>query len=300
MLALHIAVFLFGLAGVLGKFLTVPSTAIVLSRTAIGALVLAPVVYARVAKREVLSRAVIALIPSGALLAFHWFTFFYAIQLSSVATGLLSYATFPIFVVFIEPLVLMSSKNRSKGDGSRAGIHKRDLLNALLVAIGLVLVIPSYDFNDRFFRGILWGILSAFSFALLTVLNRRTVAGVNPLAIGLFQNLWAAVCLSPFYAPLLALSATELVTIVILGLFCTALAHTLFIDALASVRPQLASVTAALEPVNGIILGLLVLGEVPTSREIVGGFFIIGVVAASSWSSNPGPTASSLSQSVHN
>jgi drug/metabolite transporter (DMT)-like permease len=92
------------------------------------------------------------------------------------------------------------------------------------------------------------------------------------------------VFLSPFYAPLLTISLTELTTIIILGVFCTALAHTLFIDALASVRSQLASVTAALEPVYGIILGLLVLGEYPTFRELLGGVFIVGVVVASSWS----------------
>lgn len=287
MLALHIAVFLFGLAGVLGKFLTVPSTAIVLGRTAIGAVVLAPVVRARVSKNEVSRRAVFALIPSGALLAFHWFTFFYSIQLSSVATGLLSYATFPIFVVFIEPLFQMRRAIPGHLQSKRFVIQKRDLIYALLVCIGLILVIPSYDFNDRFFRGIVWGVFSALSFALLTILNRRTVAGVHPLVIGLFQNLWAAVFLSPLYAPLLTISLTELITIIILGVFCTALAHTLFIDALASVRSQLASVTAALEPVYGIILGLLVLGEYPTFRELLGGVFIVGVVVASSWSDSP-------------
>ncbi len=57
---------------------------------------------------------------------------------------------------------------------------------------------------------------------------------------------------------------------------CTALAHSLFITALRTVTAHTASVVAALEPVYGIALALLLLGEVPGPRTLVGGALIVG------------------------
>jgi threonine/homoserine efflux transporter RhtA len=63
---------------------------------------------------------------------------------------------------------------------------------------------------------------------------------------------------------------------VILGVGCTALAHTLFIGGLGQMSAQLASLFVGLEPVWGIVLGLLILGEAPTPRSMAGGAIIVG------------------------
>ena len=39
---------------------------------------------------------------NGAILAFHWFAFFEAIQLAGVATGLLGFASFPLWTLVLE------------------------------------------------------------------------------------------------------------------------------------------------------------------------------------------------------
>jgi drug/metabolite transporter (DMT)-like permease len=61
-----------------------------------------------------------------------------------------------------------------------------------------------------------------------------------------------------------------------LGLVCTALAHTLFIAGLREISAHTASVIVALEPVYGIVLALVLLGEVPDARTLVGGALIVG------------------------
>src|SRR5688572_18367201 len=95
LLALHLAVALFGFAGLFGKWLTLPPYAIVLGRTAIAAAVLALVV----AVQRGNFRTEPGLAHNGVMLAVHWVTFFEAIRVSSVAIGLLGYATFPLFVL---------------------------------------------------------------------------------------------------------------------------------------------------------------------------------------------------------
>ena len=271
MIQLHFAVFLFGLSGLFGKLLSIPATAIVLGRTSVAALALAVLLIARRGQARITFRLALTLFPSGALLALHWFTFFYSIQISSVSTGLLSFATFPVFVAFLDPLF------------SKRIIQRLDLLFAFMVFLGLFIIIPSFEFSDRFFQGTLWGLASAATFALLTLFNRRFVAETDAVVVGLFQNIWASLCLSAFWSQLAGVTSYELLLIVVLGVFCTALAHTLFIAALKTVRPQLASVTAGLEPVYGILLALVFLGEYPRVRELIGGLLIIAVVVASSW-----------------
>jgi len=72
------------------------------------------------------------------------------------------------------------------------------------------------------------------------------------------------------------LGTREIALLLVLGVLCTALAHTLFIDALARVSAHTASIVAGLEPVYGIALAFLLLGEVPSARTLFGGALILG------------------------
>ncbi|MEE8432979.1 MAG: EamA family transporter [Candidatus Desulfatibia sp.] len=107
MLEIHIAVMLFGLAGLFGKLLALPALVIVFGRTlfasfTLGAILLCSSIPLRTKSRQ--DRVVLVLL--GALLAVHWTTFFHAIQISTVAVGLLTFSTFPLFVTFMEPFFL--------------------------------------------------------------------------------------------------------------------------------------------------------------------------------------------------
>ena len=121
--------------------------------------------------------------------------------------------------------------------------------------------------------------MSGLTFALLAVMNRRWAAARTATDIAFWQNLVAALVLLPFAwaAPwaLGAIGAREIMLLMALGLLCTALAHTLFIAALAAVTAHTASVIAALEPVYGIALAVALLGEVPGPRTLAGGTLIV-------------------------
>jgi drug/metabolite transporter (DMT)-like permease len=147
---------------------------------------------------------------------------------------------------------------------------------------GLVLMVPEFSLSNRTVAGLLWGVLSAFTFALLAVLNRRHVARRPAIDVAYWQNLCAAAALLPL-APLAlealpdarALGGREIALLLALGLVCTALAHTLFIVSLKEVTARTASVVAALEPVYGIALAFVLLGERPDARVLVGGALIV-------------------------
>lgn len=265
LLALHAAVVLFGFAGLFGKWLVLSPVLIVLGRTLVAAVVLA-IVRQRVDLPK--RRFELRMLANGAVLALHWVTFFAAIQASSVAVGLLGYASFPVFTLLLERILL------------RRRWHVMDGITSLLVVTGLVLLVPEWSLQSATLQGLAWGIVSAFAFALLAVMNRSHAARRTALDIAFWQNAAAAACLLPFAWPALAVSgipgARDLILILVLGLLCTALSHTLFIFSLRVITAHAASVIAALEPVYGILLAWLLLAEAPTTRTWAGGALLVG------------------------
>lgn len=267
---MHAAVALFGFAGLFGKWLALPPYAIVLGRAGIAAVALSLVV----ALQKGRFRPEPGLAYNGVVLAVHWVTFFEAIRASSVAIGLLGFATFPVFVLALERLLLGRRGDRS------------ELLTALMVVVGLAVLVPSFSLEDRAVQGLAWGLVSGFLFALLTVRSRRLAATHTPAAIAFWQNLFATLLLVPFAwagrdaLPTLTLRDIEL--LIVLGVVCTALAHTLFIASLSKVSAHTASVVAALEPVYGIALAVWLLNEVPTLRTLLGAAIIVGAALRAS------------------
>lgn len=284
LVALHVAVALFGFSGLFGKWLVLSPVGIVLARTAIAAAALA-ILRLRAGRRAPFDPRLVA---NGVVLALHWVSFFAAIQVSTVAIGLLGYASFPLFTLLLERALL------------RRRFHRREGATAALVAAGLVLLVPELSIANPSVRGLGWGLVSGFSFALLAVMNRRWAPTRPATDIAYWQNLFAALALLPFAwanaGDLAAIGAREIALLVVLGLVCTAFAHSLFIRALSAVSAHTASVVAALEPVYGIALAFLALGEVPGARTLGGGALIVaaaivatrraGSGAVGSWRSN--------------
>jgi drug/metabolite transporter (DMT)-like permease len=210
------------------------------------------------------------------LLALHWTAFFQAINVSSVAIGLLSFSSFPLFTAMLEPLLLHQRPSRVQ------------IVAALLILPGIYLLVPSYTLQNQTTLGVMWGVLSGASFALLSVTNRWLGRSYSSLMISLYQDGIAAIVLLPiffFTATGSFWSLHALLILFILGVVCTALAHTLFIASMRDITAQTASLLASLEPVWGIIFGILLLGSNPTARTLLGGAIILcatllpGVVA---------------------
>jgi drug/metabolite transporter (DMT)-like permease len=267
MLSLHVAVLLFGLAGLFGKLLPLSPLLIVTGRTFFAAMALG--LFMAAGRRRLVpqdKRVAGLLALPGVILALHWWTFFHAIQISTVAIGLLGFAAFPMFVTLLEPAAFQEP------------LRGFDLLTALAVSAGLVAVAWPLELQSSRTAGALWGMLSGFLFAVLSLLNRKFVRRHGSVRMAWFQNTAACLLLAPFAWSTAVRTVTwpQILMLLALGLFCTALAHGLFIHSMTVVRAQLAGVMAALEPVYGIIFAFLLLGEVPAGPTLAGGALIVG------------------------
>ncbi|MGC9363298.1 MAG: DMT family transporter [Fidelibacterota bacterium] len=270
---LHTAVLLFGFAGLFGKLITAAPVVIVLGRTTVAAVTLSIIIKAQgYSLKPARVRDWGGFGGMGVLLVLHWVTFFQSIRVSTVAIGLLTYASFPVFVTLLEPLLF------------RTRLAVMDLIYLFFVVIGLLVIVPELSLANRITAGVFWGVLSGLSFAVLTLLNKSYSRRYSPLSIAFWQDGIAALLLLPavLIVPC-SLSVTDIGYILLLGIFCTALAHTLFIYSMQQVRAFTAGIAASLEPVYGIVLALIILREVPALRTVIGGLVILIVVASVSY-----------------
>jgi len=272
LLQLHLAVLLAGGAGLFAKFVAVDAAVLTCARTVFGSLSLLAVALAtRTALRVRGTRDLLLFAVTGAVLAAHWFTFFLSIQVSTVAIGLLGFSSFPLFVTFLEPLFF------------RERLRRRDVAAAAVVTAGLALVVPSFDAGDRMTQGLLWGLASALTFAVLSLLNRFHAGSYPAIAVSFWQQAVAALCMLPAAlhwpgAP----TARDWALMVLLGVVFTGLGQGLIVASLRHLRAQTASVVFGLEAVYGIALGWLLLAETPDLRTLAGGALICG---AALWAS---------------
>jgi len=270
LLQVHAAVVLFGLAGLFGKWLVLAPVFIVLGRVLFGSMALALVLFltGRGFRVRSVSDGLLFLLL-GFILALHWVLFFRSIQVSSVAVGLLSYASFPVFTVFLEPAFF------------RERLDRFNILMAGLCFVGILLIVPRFDLSDATVRGLSYGLGAGLTFAILTLINKLLTSRYGSLEIAFGQDLTAVIFLCPFLLTARPeLSARTLLLLAVLGLFCTALAHTLFIGSMRRLKAQTAAILSSLEPVYGMAAAVLFLGESWPLRTILGGAVILGTTLA--------------------
>lgn len=267
---IHLAVFLFGFPGLFGKWLAWPAVTIVFGRVLFACLALAAVMALGRASFRVTSRRDVLLLGlCGLVLAAHWTMFFKSIQVSTVAVGLLAYSSFPVFTAFLEPLL---TKERWE---------PASLLYALVCVAGIALIVPGFDVSNAVVQGVVWGLGAGLSFSFLAVLNRGLASRNSSLTVAFYQDLVAGLLLVPaIWRTGLPRSGRDWALVAVLGIFCTALAHTLFIDGLKGAGARTASILSSLEPVYGILLALIFLGESPSLRTVSGGAIILAAALA--------------------
>jgi len=200
----------------------------------------------------------------GVLLCVHWITFFHAMQVSNIAIGMLSLYAYPVMTVFMEPLL--------KG----TKIHWGDVASGMFVIIGIYFLVPEFDIANNMTQGVLWGVVSAFTFALRNLLLGYWFSDQSSARSMSYQVLIVALLMTP-----VILTSTHKPThvdwclILVLGLFFTALSHTLFGYALRYLKAKTVALVACMQPVYGVIYGVIFLHSIPDMATFVGGAIIV-------------------------
>lgn len=201
----------------------------------------------------------------GILFALHWVTYFHSIQVSTVAVGMLSLFTYPVFSAILEPLF----------GGKRPDPFAFFL--ALFSFFGLFLIVPDLSWDNQMFQGVVWGVVSAVLYAIRNLLTKEMHVYYPSAQILFTQLIATTIVLLPFADGLFVMLAEPkylLFQVVLAGIF-TSLAHTIWIRSLSNLSVTTAGTLSTLSPIYGSLAAWYFLGEVPPERLWLGGGVIL-------------------------
>lgn len=251
-------------SGVLGRFIQLTPELTIALRGLLAALFLGIYIYWKKDSIRVAGKDRGAIILGGILIGAHWVLYFYALQLSNVAIGMLSIFTYPVITSLLEPLILKTK------------FHKIHLFLAFLVLLGLYFLAPEFDMESNHTIAILCGVLSALCYALRNIIMKTKVHSYSGSVLMWYQIVIVSVCLIPvlFWSDYDGI-VEQLPSLALLGLLTTTIGHTLFLMSFKHFSVTTASLMSSVQPVYGIILGIIFLSEIPDVGTVIGGALIL-------------------------
>lgn len=277
LLELNLAMIFIATSGALGRYVDLPVPITIGTRALLAFVVLFFFCLWKGISLKIKRADIPIILASGFLMCAHWLTYFYALKLSSVAIGMLSLFTYPVLTAFLEPLMLKSKFQR---------IH---VVLAFLVLAGMYLLSPELDIKNSNTMAIGFGLLSALCYAIRNILLKQKVADYNGSMLMVYQTAIVGMVLFPFLFtinPELILGQWE--GLVALAVITTAVGHTLFLMTFKHFNITTVSILSSIQPVYGILIGVVFLSELPEVTTLFGGVLILCSVVIESIRSKGG------------
>ncbi len=265
-LHLHFIVFIWGFTAVLGDLITIKAVPLVWFRMLLGGLfVLIYIVYKK-GKLKISLRSLLKFAFVGLLIALHWLAFFSAVKVSNVSITLAMMSTGAFFASLMEPIFF------------KRKIIKYEVIFGLIVIIGLYIIFKAESEN---IIGILLALLASFLGALFSIFNGMMVKNHDAAIISFYELIFGVICISiyilftgGFSLSFFDVSYNDWIYILILASICTAYAFIASVHIMKWISPYTLMLTTNMEPVYGILLALLILGE----KEYMSPTFYLGAV----------------------
>jgi drug/metabolite transporter (DMT)-like permease len=267
---IHFCVVLWGFTAILGKLISLQALPLVWWRMLLVAatLVLVPRFWAGLTKLP--PRLIATYAGIGMIVAMHWLTFYGSIRLSNASVAATCMALTPVFLAFVEPILI----------GRR--FEPRELLIGLAAIPGVMLVVGGTPTTMR--TGIAVGVLSSLLVAVFACLNKRFIGNSDALTVTGLEMSAGAILLT-IAAPLISSDAVfvlpdlrDATLLAVLAGACTLLPFAVSLAALRHVSAFSTTIALNMEPVYAIVLAILLLGE---QRELSGSFYLgVAIVLA--------------------
>jgi drug/metabolite transporter (DMT)-like permease len=190
-------------------------------------------------------------------------------------------------VIATVPLLIALLSLRFEPAERVGGRRLLGLLIGLAGVAALVGVDVSGDGGELLGVGAL--LIAACGYATGPLILKRRLTDLDPTATMGACLAIAAAILTPFAAldlPTAAPSAGAFASVVVLGIFCTALALVLMAILIDAAGPARASIITYINPVIALALGVAFLGESPGAGSLVG----LALILVGSWFSTVGPS----------
>ena len=263
-LHLHFLVFIAGFTAILGEAISLGSISLVWHRMLIALVLTFLFLIFRKYDFKINLRDFFNFSLAGIIIAFHWITFFEAIEQSNISITLAMFSTGAFFASLLEPIFF------------KRKIKPVEIILGCVVVFGVFIILKA---NINSFVGVLLGIVSALLASLFSVFNGKLVQKNNPFLISFYEFLSGVVFILLYLIfsdnlsdlTISSFFSYDYLYVFILGSICTAYAFIASIYILKFLSPYTLVLTYNLEPVYGILLAIFIF---PDTEKMEFSFYI--------------------------
>lgn len=272
---LHFIVFIWGWSPILGKLINIEGIfayQLVWFRMLITIATIGIYLFFIKEKIKLPKKDILILFGIGAIIAFHWFCFYNAINVSNVSVTLVAFATGTLFTSVIEPI-----------------FYKRKIIR-YEIAFGMVIIgaiAMIFKVETQYALGIIFGILAAFTSSLFTVFNGLLVRRISSSLIALYELTGGFLVLTiyllvvgEFNNSFFDVKPMGIFWVSVLSVIGTAFPFIASVNLMKKISPYTVTLTVNLETVYGIIIAYFLWkkDEAMTPGFYLGTFIILAVI----------------------
>jgi drug/metabolite transporter (DMT)-like permease len=270
--SLHLMVVVLGLTGVFGKLISLSAIHLVWYRMSIAFISIAIFLAFKKQLFSVSKKDFLGLLGVGALVTFHWLSFFESIKVSTVSVAVVCLATSSLFSALIEPFFF------------KRKFLFYEVIMGVIVVVALAFIMGT---ETKYFWGYFYGIMAAFLATLFTLFNAKYINKVGAAKITMIEMLSGVIIIScilffqqDYTVFTTKISVTDLTYLILLGTLCTAMVFVWLTEIMRHITPYSLIMAINLEPVYSIIFALIIFGdnELMSSSFYLGSCVIIGIV----------------------
>mgnify|MGYP003665584233 FL=1 len=267
---------MWGFTGILGKLILLDSITIVWFRVMIAFIALG--VYMLITKQSFKTtskRSLLRISVVGLFVGAHWLTFYHSIQLSTASLGILCLSTTTLHVAWMEPLIM------------KRKINLTEVILSLVVVFGIYITTAGFD--EKEFKALFYGLISAFFAAFFAVFNTKIVEKETASVMTLYEMISAVLGITVFLLTLgklnfslFIMSQSDFLWLLFLGVVCTSFAFLATIIVMKHLGAFTVSLSINLEPIYTLVLAVFILNEdeLLSNRFYTGAVLIIFAVIA--------------------
>ena len=274
LLLVHVSALLLGFLAPALKVIPASASAVVFGRSLIQCIALGILMYftgRTLALRN--ARDIRSVMLLGSLQALQWWTFIFAVQMTSVAVALIATFTFPVWLSLFEPVFFP------------VRFRFRNLLSGFGILLGLALLAPD-GIRAGGWSGLLSATASGFLVAVVMLVTRKSVQRISSVTINFYESVITAM-LFIFFAPgTMTLGYSDWLRLAYIALFFTGLPYLLVTYSIRHLDARVVGTIVSLEPIYGIILAAVLLGEIPGPVTALGGTIVLGISLLETWLSH--------------
>lgn len=235
-----------------------------LARLFIAAMLMTPLVLARGSLKTLGIAQIKSLTAIGAVFSLHWLSYFLSIKLSTASIGAMAISTFGIQYLLLARIL------------NKEYTGTVEWCAVALCLLGCILAVGEFSLSSSSVLGMLVGVASGTLYASLPLLHQRASA-IDTVTRAWGQFTFALCCMLPLIGfSDWHLSSNDYISLLVLGVLCTVIAHGLWIKASTELPAIATSLVYYLYVPIAMLSSAWFLEETMTAGKLIGAALILG------------------------